>query len=366
MRAQQDDPTLAHIVYRHQLKAGDVAQPDQIVSLTAPLHDAVEMWRTVSGFLLMIGIFTWVFLAGERMSSFTNWLGGANKARHPLQPLSKPERRIAFCVALAMLVSGVIVLVKVIQANVWEREPMGSYFLTIYPSVFFAFMIFGVLLRDYRLVHYGPASRALTAEQIESIRQAMEDYDMVTAINLYREAVPDASLGEAQEYAERLAESLREQHPGKYVPPALSLANMNWDEMFKMTVIWAVVGGIAWPIAGWSLWALPRFVSATVFTMGLMAGARVKARLATAAAADSGHRTDHCHGSDQAPPRHRRDTFAGGLLFWVCFRLFPDDVRLHASAQKGDQVNGPKWPRRSTLPRAKSWVTEYRNPGHRR
>ena len=85
-----------------------------------------------------------------------------------------------------------------------------------------------MVIRDYRLVNYGPSSkpsRQLTAEQIEPIRRALEDDDWRAAIKRYREAVPDAGWTEAVQYVVRLRESLRAQHPGKFVPPPLSLAD---------------------------------------------------------------------------------------------------------------------------------------------
>jgi hypothetical protein len=59
----------------------------------------------------------------------------------------------------------------------------------------------------------------LTPEQIEAISRAMEDHNVVAAINLYRQAVPDAGLVEANRYVRRLAESRRVQPPDKAVPP---------------------------------------------------------------------------------------------------------------------------------------------------
>jgi hypothetical protein len=106
-------------------------------------------------------------------------------------------------------------------------------------SIYFGLMILGMVIREYRLVHYGtssqPPARQLTTEQIEPIRRAMEDWDVVAAIKRYREAVPDAGLAEARDYVLRLAASLRSQHPGKFVP------HFSLVRIMKVLLICAVI-----------------------------------------------------------------------------------------------------------------------------
>ena len=101
----------------------------------------------------------------------------------------------------------------------WEGVPIRTQIVYIYSSIYWGLAILSVVIQDYLLVHYGPSSRQLTAEQSEPIRRAMEDFHVAAAINLYRKAVPDAGLMEADQYVRRLADSLRPQHPGKFFPP---------------------------------------------------------------------------------------------------------------------------------------------------
>src|SRR5438046_858070 len=118
-----------------------------------------------------------------------------------MQPLDERTRTFAICTGLILVGGGVVLLVKTIQAHVWEGESILGQVLQIYASTFFGLATLSFVIRDYRLVHYGLASRQLTPEQIEPIRQAMEDFDLLAAIRLFRKAVPDAGLPEAREYA---------------------------------------------------------------------------------------------------------------------------------------------------------------------
>jgi hypothetical protein len=69
----------------------------------------------------------------------------------------------------------------------------------------------------------------LTPEQIESLRQAIFEGQIVWAINLYRRTVPDVSLAEAQDYVGTLAAELNAKHPEKFAAPKPRA--LNWRLM---------------------------------------------------------------------------------------------------------------------------------------
>ena len=46
-----------------------------------------------------------------------------------------------------------------IQAHVWEGESIFGQISQIYGSIYFGLAILGMVIRDYRLVHYGTSSR---------------------------------------------------------------------------------------------------------------------------------------------------------------------------------------------------------------
>ena len=118
----------------------------------------------------------------------------------------------------------------------------------------------------------------MTAEQIEPIRCALEDHDWLAAVRRYREAVPDAGPKEADQYVARLRESLRAQHPDKFVPPPLSLATLNWKVMGICALIEAVILGVLWFMMppSYPASAVSQFACSFLFGMGLMASMRVK------------------------------------------------------------------------------------------
>jgi hypothetical protein len=258
LRAQQADPTLARVA--------------------GPLHESWGVWSTIAALAMCVGIFSLIAVRGRaRGLSFNQSLLKGWYAR-PLQPLDERTRTFAVGIGLVVVGCGVIFLVKTIQAHVWEGEFIRFGLIAlVYCLIYWGLAILGIVIRDYRLVHYGTSSRQLTAEQIEPIRRAMEDWDVGTAINHYREAMPDAGLVEADQYVCRLADSLRAQHPGKFVPPPVSLATLNWKVMLKCALIEAFILGMSYLIP--PLWigaVISKFAYSFLFGMGLTAGLRVK------------------------------------------------------------------------------------------
>jgi hypothetical protein len=180
-----------------------------------------------------------------------------------------------------MIGCGVMLIVTMIQAQVWEGGSIWGYIAQVYLSTYVGLWTLGIVIHDYRLVHYGlPSnlSRPLTPEQIEPIRRALEDHDWTAAINRYREVVPDAGLGEAKQYVVRLFFTLRAQYPDKFATPPLSLASLNWNAILICAAIEAVFLGVLWfampPSHPAS--AISQFVYSLLFGIGVIAGMRVK------------------------------------------------------------------------------------------
>jgi tRNA A-37 threonylcarbamoyl transferase component Bud32 len=262
LRTQQADPTLARVPGRR--------------------HEYLQVWSMISPFLFLAGISAvLVVRARARGLSFKQTLH-AEWLNRPVQPLDERTRAFAIGAGLIFVGYGVMFLAKTIQAHVWEGESIWGQTFLFYWSIYFGLELFGIVIRDYRLVNYGiptPVSRQLTAQQIEPIRHAMEDWHLIAAINLYREAVPDADLTEARIYVVRLAESLRAQHPGKFVPPPLlPMARLNWNAMLICAVVEAVILGVLWAVIQPShpAWFAAEFACGFLFALGLMAGFRVK------------------------------------------------------------------------------------------
>jgi hypothetical protein len=259
LRAQQADPTLTRV--------------------PGPVHESLQVWEAINPLAMCAGIYTLIFLmVRTRGLSLKDWRNGAWAARPAVQPLGDRTRAVALGMGLAVVGCGIGFLAIAIQAHVWEGESIWMQLLGTYASVYFGLAILGLVVRDYRRALYGTPSRQLTAEQVASIRWAMEDFDMVAAVKLYRAAVPDAGLMEANQYVLRLAESERAKHPGKFVPPPLSLTGLNWIAMLICAAVEAVILGVFWAVMPPShpVWFAAEFACALLLGMGLLAGGRVK------------------------------------------------------------------------------------------
>ena len=206
LRAQQADPTLARV--------------------PGPLTESLPLWMMINFFAINASFL--VFFVVDRRArglSFKPWPWVSDAtvlAAPPLQPLGERTRTFAIGAGLTLVGWGVLLLVMDIHAYVWEGALIGLLSSQAYVPIYFALRTLGMVIRDFRVVHYGPASRQLTAEQIEPMRRALADWDVTAAEDLFRQAVPEADFAEAHAYVVRLTESLRAQHPGKFEPPPLS------------------------------------------------------------------------------------------------------------------------------------------------
>ena len=204
----------------------------------------------------------------------------------PLQPLNRRTLSIAIGGGLILVACGVMGLANAIEAHVWEGESILGQIALLYLPIYFGIAILGMVIRDYRLVHYGlPAKseigspgRQLTAVQIISIRRALEEFDLQGAIERCRQAVPDASLKEARRFVFALWAGFRAQQPDKFAPPSLSLATLNLNAMLICALIEAIILGVLWYAMAPShpASAVSQFAYSFLFGMGLTAGLRVK------------------------------------------------------------------------------------------
>jgi ribosomal protein L7/L12/tRNA A-37 threonylcarbamoyl transferase component Bud32 len=208
LRAQQVDPTLARV--------------------SGPRHEFMDIWSTINSFVAFAGLCAILAVrARTRCLSFKQALNRRAFYAQPLHPLDAPTRIFAIGTGAVVVGAGIMLLVKSIQAHVWEGEFIWFQIPGIYLSIYWGLALLGYVIQDYRLVYYGASgtsSRQLTAEQIEPIRRALEEnYDLVAAIKRYREAVPEAGLAEAREYVLRLFKSLRAEHPNSLESEVLAL-----------------------------------------------------------------------------------------------------------------------------------------------
>jgi tRNA A-37 threonylcarbamoyl transferase component Bud32 len=277
LRAQQGNPALARI--------------------PGARHELVMIWSQISVAAWITALLLLIFVDRRRHGwSFKESLNlkqarrdlearirqGQPVGLRPLQSLDERTRIVAIGSGLVLVGLGIVLLVMAIQAHVWEGESIWS-FLQCYAPIYFGLLLLGMVIRDYRLIHYGTlapvelaAIRKLTTEQIEPIRRALEDRDWQAAIKRYREVVPEADAAEAKRYVGGLFASLLAQH--KLVPTPLSFATLNWKVMGICTLIEAAILGVLWlampPFHPAS--AVSQFAYSLLFGIGLTAGGRVK------------------------------------------------------------------------------------------
>jgi hypothetical protein len=257
LRAQQANPSLRRFPFLH--------------------IQSTMVWFEINAVGVFAGFFTFLAVrARARGLSFGQWVGPAIHAR--TQPLDQRTRIFAIGASLTLIGCAVMLLVATIRAFVWDGQAELVPLLFAYFSIYFALATLGLVIRDYRLVHYGMSSAQLTAEQIEPIRRAMEDWDVLAAVSLYQKALPDAGLLDANQYVLGLADSLRAQHPGKFVEPPLSLATLNWEAMGSCVLVEAVCLGVLWyqspPVC--PAWAVSQFTYTCLLVMVLLPLTRAK------------------------------------------------------------------------------------------
>ena len=144
--------------------------------------------------------------------------------------------------------------------HVWEGEPIWGLLSGIYFSIWIGLELMRLVVRDYRLVHYGtpaspiPGLPQITEEQAPAFRAAdvkaraaMETWDQQAAIKAYREALPGFKHRDAFLLVVKLQQKLRAEQPEKFAYPPFSLANISWRGMFVCALIEAaVLGGLWW------------------------------------------------------------------------------------------------------------------------
>jgi hypothetical protein len=262
LRAQQADPSLARAPgWRSQ---------------------ALAVWIGINSFAAVAGIYLFLVVRTRSQGRSVKEMFDTSSLLRPLQPLDEPTRIIALGGGVVLIGCGVILLATVIRAHVWEGYEISALrILLIYSLIYFGVATLGIVIRDYRLVHYGlPSSPSaqLTPEQIEPIRRALEDQNLWAAIKRYREAVPGTGRWAANREVIRLFQTLRTQDPDKYGPPIMSLATLNWKAVLIWALILALIFGAWWfslpppyPAS-----AIPQFIYSLLFGMGLIASRRVK------------------------------------------------------------------------------------------
>jgi len=230
------------------------------------------------GLAVFVSIYFLIYvMARGRGITFRQMFDPAQQAR-PMQPIGQPLRNWTIAVGLGLVAMGVAFLGLAIRAHVWEAAPLVEPMLHVFSATFFGSLALATAFRDAQISRYGVRNRMLSAEQQAAIRSAMEQFDLPAAIRIYREAHPEASAFEANDYASRLAVSLRDANPGKFVPTPITLKSLNWKWLGIAAAIEALVlveGLMLYPPA-YPIAFATQFLAVAAFSFGIAAGVRIK------------------------------------------------------------------------------------------
>ena len=258
LRAQQTTPGL-------------IRQPGQRVA-------ALDNWNLASNFASFFLIWVSLFIGKRLRGGSWRDLYDPMKIMQPTRPLGSRLRSAVAVLGLASVGFGFVFLAKLIQAHVWEGGVPSRYYSGVYLSECFGFMLLAQSIRDYQRTVFGRPSRQLSDHQIEAIRRAVLEVDIPGAVRLYRQAVPDAHMGEARDYARQIAADLQKTHPDKFVLPSLSLRTFNWRLIAICAAIEAAIGvvcAMVFPATRSAVFAY-ELTTGILIVLGVLVGARLK------------------------------------------------------------------------------------------
>ncbi|MGO8702164.1 MAG: serine/threonine-protein kinase [Limisphaerales bacterium] len=200
------------------------------LSMAPALHNAdshgenLDAWSNFMFFLGTPVCLFWTLLIldhyGRGKKSVKQLFVDRQTAWAPLTPVSQSMRIVCGLVGFAGVAVAVAYFAKFIHQSVWDRAPRFFDWAGVYANFYFSLLLLSRVMRDYqKFIHGTPGRGALSAGQIESMRQAIFDGEPITAMRLYRRTMRGASLVEAKDHVEKLTAELLAKHPDKFAPP---------------------------------------------------------------------------------------------------------------------------------------------------
>jgi serine/threonine protein kinase len=262
------------------------ANPSIVHVKNAETGESLVTWALINTLALFAGLYLLLFLfLRARARSIKDLLDPAKVLQMPARPLGERIRTLALGVGLGMIFCSGMLLVKMIQANVWESVPIWGSVGALYGTTWVGLLLLKEVVRDYRLTYYGAASgteaaeaRALRPEQAASIRAAVAAGDWDAACKLYRQMMPETRRGAEYLYVNSVNSLLRAQDPAKYAWPPLALSNLHRTGMLSCALVEAVL-----LVAAWLIWppaypvaAVLLFASSFLLGVGMMACLRLR------------------------------------------------------------------------------------------
>jgi serine/threonine protein kinase len=175
------------------------------------------------------GLVTKVVTNWKLMSQRTIGLG-------PTRQVSQRMRLAYGLIGAAGLGFAVFYCARIIETSAWNapQNSIGTIgweivwpIVLVWPIVYLSLSLLFRMVRDYQKFVHGMPSRTLSAEQRDSLRQAIFDGPIPSPATLYRRTFPGASRAEAQDYVGKVAAELLATHPEKLAKPW----DLNWQSM---------------------------------------------------------------------------------------------------------------------------------------
>jgi serine/threonine protein kinase len=159
----------------------------------------------------------------------TNWklMSQRTIGLGPTRQVSQRMRLAYGLIGAAGLGFAVFYCAKIIEASASNNPQNSMGWGIVWPIVYLSLSLLFRMVRDYQKFLHGMPSRTLSAEQRESLRQAIFDGPIPSPVTLYRRTFPGASRAEAQDYVGRVAAELLATHPEKLAKPW----DLNWQSM---------------------------------------------------------------------------------------------------------------------------------------
>jgi serine/threonine protein kinase len=159
----------------------------------------------------------------------TNWklMSQRTIGLGPTGQVSQRMRLAYGLIGAAGLGFAVFYCAKIIEASAWNNPQNSMGWGIVWPIVYLSLSLLFRMVRDYQKFVHGMPSRTLSAEQRESLRQAIFSGPIPSPVTLYRRTFPGASRAEAQDYVGKVAAELLATHPEKLAKPW----DLNWQSM---------------------------------------------------------------------------------------------------------------------------------------
>ncbi|QDT73490.1 Serine/threonine-protein kinase PknB [Lacipirellula limnantheis] len=211
-------------------------------------NEALGPWQRRGLLLCLPGFIVAIWIV-RRSQRWRHYPSGADRWVQPAQPLIRLVRVATALLGLAATFVSVMILLKSIEALVWEGEPrVVDILIAAYPPGWVGLWLLALVVQDYRLTTFGDSAHpALTKERKDAVESKLLQFGRIPAIQLYREIYPSAGLAEAKAYVDELESLWRQRDPQGY-----AAARPPWDLNWRLM---AVCGGIetavlifSWPM----------------------------------------------------------------------------------------------------------------------